>query len=36
MRPPDAQDLTLVYALLAFVAGLIAGNLTAARKPPPD
>lgn len=34
MKDPDAQDLSLVWALLAFLAGIILGNRTAPKDPP--
>lgn len=33
--PPVSQDLGLVIALAAFMAGLIVGNVTAPKKAPP-
>jgi hypothetical protein len=34
MKDPDAQDLSLVYALIALLVGLIIGNRTAPKDPP--
>ena len=34
VKDPDAQDLSLVWALLAFLAGIILGNRTAPKDPP--
>ncbi|MBP1179953.1 hypothetical protein JOE48_001917 [Methylobacterium sp. PvR107] len=33
--PPASQDMTLVIALAAFLAGVILGNRTAPKDPPP-
>lgn len=34
MKAPDAQDLTLVYVLVALMVGLIVGNRTGSKGPP--